>query len=309
MIRDIRTMSFQELAIFVEVVRCGGITAAADKLDLSKSVVSTQLNRLEDRLKVKLLTRSSRRVALTQEGEHLLPRVESLLEEGSQLFDQARHEAASPSGIVRIAATPDFGMVLAKDLFPKVINAYPNIQPLLKMGYEFEDLQDPTIDFAIRIGKVNDENLVAKKLGAFRRVLVASPECLEKWPIRTPDDVSKAPCLVFSSNSTQWSWTFQKKNNDNAKTSIGINACMGVQSFSALTLLVKQGEGFASIPEILINDDLQSGTLVEVLPEWEARPTNVLAVYRFGADKIQRIQAVLELVKTEIPKLLPRPPT
>ncbi len=307
MIRDIRTMSFQELAIFVEVVRCGGITAAANKLDLSKSVVSTQLNRLEDRLKVKLLTRSSRRIALTHEGEYLLPRVASLLEEGTQLFDQARQKSATPSGIVRIAATPDFGLALAKDFLPKVINTYPNIQPLLKMGYEFEDLQDPTIDFAIRIGKVNDDNLVAKKLGEFRRVLVASPECFEKWPVRSPDDVSKAPCLVFSSSSTQWSWSFRKKANTKTKTSIEVNACIGVQSFTALTLLVKQGEGFASIPEILINDDLQSGTLVEVLPEWETLPTSVLAVYRFGADKIQRIQAVLELAKTKIPKLLLRP--
>lgn len=117
MVEENQTIEFRELLAFSTVIRCGGITAAANNLDLSKSTVSLQVSRLEQRLGVKLLERNSRRVALTREGTRLLPRVVSLLEEVQLLIEESKQVAGVPGGSVRIAVTPALGGVVLKNSF------------------------------------------------------------------------------------------------------------------------------------------------------------------------------------------------
>ena len=145
---------------------------------------------LEQRLQVRLLARSSRRVTLTREGERLLPRVESILAEGERLVEDAHEETSAPSGVVRIAASPELGGLLVKHFLPLVVERNPKLRITMRLEYGFEDMQDPSIDLAFRISRVNDDRLVAKPLGEFRRILVASPEYLQRHPLERPGDLA-----------------------------------------------------------------------------------------------------------------------
>ncbi len=315
MILDLRTMSFQELQIFQQVVRCGGITAAAHEMNMAKSAVSNLLSRFEERLGVKLLTRNSRRIALTREGEYLLPRIESLLSEGERLFEQAQANISEPSGIINIASTPDVGGFIARKFFPKALAMYPQLKLIAKLSYQFEDLQDPFFDMAFRVGKVNDDDLVVKELGHIKRILVASPEFLHKHPVTEPEDLLSSSCLLFSSRNGQSVWTMQTSvqnsddtSSDNIETKkITIESSIVVQNFHSLVQLAQDGHGICYVPEVVALKALEEGSLERCLPLWSSGPRPVYLAYRFGSEKISRIKAVLDLAKKEVPAIIANP--
>lgn len=306
MVHNLRTMNFLEFAVFVEVVRCGGISAAAEQLHLAKSGVSTVLRRLEDRLNVKLLERNSRRIALTAEGALLLPKVESLLAEGEHLLREAEQGLASPQGMVRIAATPEFGSMAVNSLVPEVRKRFPELRLTVKLAYGKEDLQDPSFDFAIRIGRVEDENLVARKVGGSHRLLVASPNAMSQISVKKLDDLTLAPCLIFSSTQLESIWTLQHLETQKEQ-SVVVSSHFAVQSLGTLLQLCEQGEGIAMLPEFLVRRSLAQGKLVNVLPELQSREINVNLVYRSGMDRIMRVKTVLDIAREVLPPLLSKP--
>lgn len=287
----------------MQVVHCGGISKAAEKLKLSKSTVSTQLKRFEQQLGVKLLSRTSRRISLTREGEYLLPRVESLLAEGERLIEQVEKKVSSPTGTVRMALTPDFGPLVLRACLPLVREQYPELNMIAKFSFDFEDLQDPAFDLAIRIGQVHDEDLIARPLGSFRRILVASPQFLSQYPINQPGDLAAVPCLRFSGSDHRGVWTLYH-NTRQQNEQLDIESPISVQSFSLLADLAKQHQGVGYLPDFVVQHAIAIGELVQCLPNWSARPTPVFVVYRPGTERIQRVRSVIELVKQTVPKLL-----
>ena len=276
-------------------------------MSLSKSAVSKHLTRLEERLGVKLLERSSRHVRLTAAGERLLPRVESILADGRRLLEQAAEERVEPAGLVRVAATPEFGSVVAQTFFPRVVQKYPLLQLAMSAAYRFEDLQDPAYDLAIRVGRVVDERLVAKRLGQFRRVVVASPSYLDRQAVREPEDLARINALIFSARTTERTWTFVRIPNDEDETRVDVRGSTAVQSFTTLAEMALRGLGVAYLPDFVVADAIRRGTLVRCLPRFHSPPTSVMLAYRFGTDGIRRVQVVLEMAKDEVPKLLSEP--
>lgn len=303
MVQENRTFNALELIAFSEVVRAGGITAAADKLGVSKSTVSMQISRLEKRLGIKLLTRTSRRIALTREGELTLPKVQSLLAEIDQLFDDTARARGTPEGVVRIATTPAFGKVALDRLVPLVRQKYPDVKLVVKPTYDIEDLQDPAFDFAIRIGVVKDESLVATNVGTFDRILIASPGFLEENPIETPEQLTDMSCLCFSERSTQHEWRLVHEDSGDLRT-ISIDATVAVRSYSTLQSLAERGLGVASLAPFAVQPAIDAGKLVHYLPKWRSPPVPVMLAHRFGATKIIRVAAVMELAKTVIAEIL-----
>ncbi len=297
-------MNFQEFRVFCEIARAGGITAAADNLGMAKSAVSKQLSRLESRLGVKLVARSSRRVSLTREGEQLLPRIESILAEGNRLIEDAHEESFTPAGLVRVASTPEFGALVARKFFPALLERYPELAVTMRLDYGFEDLQDPSIDLAFRIGRVSDERLVAHQLGEFRRVVAASPEYVTQNPIVQPTDLSNLNCLTFSGNSVSSEWTLEKRNGTGGVERVPVQGTIGVRGFAALAGLAETGAGVCCVPEFVVADAISEGRLVHCLPDWASKPTNVYLAYRFGADRIARVRAVIDSARATLPACL-----
>lgn len=299
MVHNLRTMNFQELNVFVEVAKHRGITAAAENLGLAKSAVSTQISRLEERLNVKLLERNSRKVSLTKEGELLLPRIESILAEGEHLLELAEAGTLQVQGTVRISTTPAFGNVLASILTPKVLSLYPNVKLIYRLAYELDDLQDPSFDFAIRIGGIGDDNLVAKHLGTFRRTLVASPAYLQTTRLVSPKDLQKSNCIAFSASHTDSHWNLVHRTK-NKSIEVQATGNVAVQDFTGVCQLALNDVGVAYLPYFISRPYLASGELVEVLPDWQLAPAPIIMAHRFGVHKIARVSSVMALCQEVI---------
>lgn len=301
MVSDSRTLSFLELRCFTEVARCGGVTPAGDRLGLSKSVVSKYVSRLEQRLAVQLLERSSRSVKPTPEGARLLPRIESLIAECELMLEHAASEHREPEGLVRIAATPELGVEVARSFFPLVRAQLPKVRLAMTSAYAFEDLQDPEFDLAIRVGSVSDDRLVAHALGAFRRILVAAPDFGPK--LRRLSDLERANSFLFSGRQLERSWTLVSTRDGEQRT-IPIQAVAAIQNFSALVALAEAGQGVAYVPDFVAALGLERGTLIRVLPRWHSKPTKVYLVHRPSVRRVARVRAVRDLGLAHLPGLL-----
>jgi DNA-binding transcriptional LysR family regulator len=295
-------MGFKELGIFLEVVRAGSITGAADKLGMAKSAVSTQLKGLEDNLGLVLLSRSSRQLALTQEGQRLMPQIESLIAEAGRLFEVSEQQVAEPAGIVRMAGTPDLGSMIVKTLAPRLKEQYPELTLVTTLKYQFENLQDPFFDFAVRVGRVKDDNLVARPLGSFRRIAVASPDYLKRYPLNHPAELADHQCLLFSGSSNQSLWNFEQCKGSE-QINVAVTGVLSMHSFSTLAELAAEGMGVATIPDFVAAPLIQRGQLKACLPNWFSRKADTYLAYRFGAEKINRIKVVIDFMREHIPNL------
>lgn len=301
MVLDIRTIGLPALVSFNAVARLGGISAAAAHLGMAKSGVSRHIAQLEASLGVKLLERGARSIRLTPLGDRLEPRVRSILAEIDLLRDIALEESIGVSGTICVAATPDFGGVLATRFFPQVRRRYPGLTLALRPGYDFEDMQDPNTDLAFRVGTVKDERLVAKRLGGFHAWVMGSPGIATTHPVSTPADLSSAPCLPFRGDKPDTNWTLHSVS---GPTTIPVSGPVAVRSFATLLDLARNGEGYTLLPDFMVREDLAAGRLVRVLPDHRSRRFPVFLTYRPGSRRIARVDAVIALAEEIVPGFL-----
>ncbi|MEM8916751.1 MAG: LysR family transcriptional regulator, partial [Pseudomonadota bacterium] len=207
MVQEFGTIGLPALLSFHTVARTGGISSAAAYLGLAKSGVSRHVAQLEAHFSVRLLERGARSVKLTPVGERLDHRIRSILAEVDLLDEIAQAESAGISGQVTVAATPEFGSLLATVLFASARRKHPDLTLVMRPSYPFEDMQDPGTDLAFRIGTFNDDRLVVRELGGFRRLLVAAPALVEKHKITRPEDLADLPCLTFREDRPGATWT------------------------------------------------------------------------------------------------------
>ncbi|GGE96758.1 LysR family transcriptional regulator [Sphingomonas prati] len=261
-----------------------------------------QLTRLEARLGVRLLERTSRRIALTREGEQLLPRIQSILAEADHLLDETLRARTAPRGTVRIAVPPALGGALLEHLVPALAERYPDIALIVHPSYDFDDVQDPAFDFAVRVGRVSDDGLVADAVGSFARILV----CSSAFTV-VPSEITKldtTPLLAFSGKSTHIDWQLCKTDGSGEQVTLDRAAKISVRDFDALLRLVRAGHGITMVPDFMVRDDLLNRRLVHVLPDWRSPPVDVLLVYRVGTARVSRVAAVLEEARRAVVSVL-----
>lgn len=295
-------MPLPALLSFHTVARQGGISAAASHLGLAKSGVSRHVALLEDHFGVRLLERGARSVRLTPVGQRLDDRIQSILAEIDLLDEIAREEQGGIKGQVTIAATPEFGGLIAKEIFPEIRARHPDLMLVMRPAYAFEDMQDPGTDLAFRVGSFKDDRLVARRLGRFHRWLVASPHLLDAYPIAEPEDLAKAPCLTFRGDRPGATWTLTR---GEQRRQVDVAGPIAVRSFSILFDLACAGEGVAALPQFILTDALNRGTLLRVLPEYELPASAVYLTFRPGARNIARVRAVIEMIEEMVPPHLP----
>lgn len=295
-------MPLPALLSFHTVARQGGISAAASHLGLAKSGVSRHVALLEDHFGVRLLERGARSVRLTPVGQRLDDRIQSILAEIDLLDEIAREEQGGITGQVTIAATPEFGGLIAKEIFPEIRARHPDLMLVMRPAYAFEDMQDPGTDLAFRVGSFKDDRLVARRLGRFHRWLVASPHLLDAYPIAEPEDLGKAPCLTFRGDRPGATWTLTR---GEQRRQVDVVGPIAVRSFSILFDLACTGEGVAALPQFILTDALNRGTLLRVLPEYELPASAVYLTFRPGARNIARVRAVIEMIEEMVPPHLP----
>ena len=269
---------------FVRVVESGSFSAVAREARATQSAVSKQVAALERALGAKLLSRTTRSLALTEEGERYFEQARRLVAEIAEAESALRHGERQLSGWLRVAASVGYGRLKLLPLVKSFLAAHPDVKIDLRLNDGFIDLVEEGIDVAVRIGELADSSLVARRIDTTQRALVASRKYLRSLPKglkapRVPEDLLRHNCIVYSELATQNAWTFTAGPGAPvaAGTSVTIRAQGNLQTNSSevvrASVLAGMGIGFA--PIWLFGDELASGELRVLLPDWPAPPLPV----------------------------------
>lgn len=280
-------MDFNEAAVFVRVVQAGSFSAAARQLGLPTSTISTRVARLEKRLGVTLLQRTTRKLNLTEAGtlyfEHASTGLGYLLEAEAAL-DEARQQ---PQGVLKVTAPADLGDVLLGSLIAQMQQTYPALSLELMLTQSYVDLVAEGVDVAIRTGELRDSSLIAKSLGTIQWALFASPDYLqEAGQIASPTDLAQHQCVQFTSMGRHH-WELQR---GTTAIRVPLAARTLVNSIGVVRAMAESGQGVALLPTFICQPTVQAGGLQRVLPEWRGQADAVHLVYpkqRFMPPKLR----------------------
>jgi len=269
---------FVELECLVAVVEAGSFTAAADRLGIGKSVVSRRVAALEERLGVQLLARTTRRLSLTDSGrsfyEHCA-RILADLEEAESAVAQLHGDLR---GRLRVALPLSFGLRHMADPIAEFGRRHPKISFDLDLNDRRVDLVEEGMDLAVRIGRLPDSTLIARKLFDARTVVCASPGYLEAHGVpETPEDLRDHVCLVYSNLSDPYRWVYTGA--DGTRHSVDIRHRMTISSGDFLCEAASRDLGIVLQPTFIAHERVRSGRLVPILTDYRWPVTPAYAVY------------------------------
>jgi DNA-binding transcriptional LysR family regulator len=266
------------MAVFAKVVDAGSFAAAARHFGMSPAMATTHVQTLEERLGVRLLNRTTRRVSATEVGQNFYERCLRILSDLEEAEGAAGELQSAPRGLLRVTAPVSFG---TRKLVPAIADylvSYPDVSIDLSLDDPYLDLLEKRFDLAIRLGHLADSSLIARKLCTLATILCASPGYLEKNSApRTPRDLIGHNCLVYTYATPQSVWNFVDQNGK--EDVVRISGRFLADSGDALLALVLRDGGVVLGPDYLVDDDLRAGRLIRLLPEYATPETAVHAVY------------------------------
>ncbi len=291
-------LTLDELAAFVAVTDSGSITAAAEQLGQTSSGISRALSRLETKLGITLLRRTTRRLELTEEGELFLTHARQIVESVEQAEEQIALRRETPAGRLRVNAAAPFMEHVIVPLVGGFRRRYPQITLELNTDNLIIDLLEKRTDVAIRIGTLRDSTIHARLLGCSRLRLLASPGYLVRHG--TPaqvEDLAHHSLLGFTQPESLNQWPVRTA--DGAR--LVIDPALSASSGETLRHLALQGEGIVQLADFMTREDCRQGRLVPVLPaltELESQPVN--AVYYRNTPLVARITCFLDYLSEQM---------
>lgn len=284
-----------EMQVFARVVEAGSFSEAARALLMTPSTVSKLIGRIEARLGVRLLERSTRRLSLTAEGQIYYERSLSLLSELDELEKGLAQGAASAGGTIRVNASVAFGVLGVEPLLPAFWDAHPHIIVDLSLSDEMVDLYLDRTDIAFRVGPLPDSGMTARRIGTAHRKIVAAPAYLERHGTpRTVDDLARHNCLGFNFRRAAPVWPLKESGRiiDRA-----VNGSLLANNGETVRRMAVAGVGLARIGDYHARADIAAGRLIEVLADAvEGDEEQINAVYLGGARLPQRVRVFLDFV-------------
>ncbi|AHG47764.1 LysR family transcriptional regulator [Rhizobium leguminosarum bv. trifolii CB782] len=287
-------INLNRLAYFAAVVGTGSFTRAADRLGITKTVVSQQVARLEAELETSLLIRTTRRVEPTEAGRMLYARCVMILREAEDAVDELSEARAEPMGVLRIAAPNDYGASMIAPLAVGFARRFPACTVDLVLSDARADLVADHIDVSIRVGWLDDSTLQARRIGTFRQLLVASANQLGTIAAREPEDLAALPFIANGALREPLLWHFARGDFD--RRAVRMRQALSINTTTAVLAATLAGGGLSVLPDFQVADHLGSGRLVEVLPEWSLPSGGIHAVYpaaRFRPPKVTAFVAML----------------
>jgi DNA-binding transcriptional LysR family regulator len=274
---------------FVRSVEAGSFTAVAREFNSSQPTVSRQVALLEDHLGCLLFQRTTRALTLTDDGRTFYEHAQRTLEAVAEAESAVGRRKGKPSGVLRLACSGVFGRLQIIPRLPRFRARYPDVDISLHMGDGFVDLVEEGIDLAIRVGETTDGSLIARRIGTSRRVLVATPEYLERRGRPShPSDLSQHECVVYDRLLTGATWTFA---GSDGPLRIAVAGPVHVNNTEAVRACVLQGLGIGYVPDWhFAEGETESGRLVILLRDFEPAPQPIDAVYpsrRYLAPKVR----------------------
>lgn len=295
-------INLNRLAYFAAVVDAGSFTKAADRLGITKTVVSQQVARLEAELKTSLLVRTTRKVEPTEAGRKLHARCVMILREAEDAVDELSEARDAPMGLLRIGAPNDYGASMVAPVAARFARRYPACMVDLVLSDARIDLVASHVDLSVRVGWLDDSSQQARCIGTFRQILVASPDLLRTVALREPDDLAGLPFIVNGALREPLLWHFSK--GDFERRTVRMRQVISINATPAVLAAARAGGGLAILPDFLVGDAVRSGHLVEVLPEWTLPSGGIHIVYPAARFRPPKVTAFVAMLTDEIGRAL-----
>ena len=287
--------SVADIAVFVRVVERGSFTLAADDLALSRAVVSKYLSRLEERLGVRLLNRTTRRLSLTEAGAALFEASRAALEKMDEAQAEIARFQSEPRGRLKVSAPMSFGILHLAPALADFTRQHPAVGLDLKLDDRFVNLVEEGIDVAIRIGVLTDSSLVARKLATTRSIVCASPQYLaEHGEPETPEDLASHNCLLYSYLSTANVWRFTAP--DGREVPVAVTGNLRVNNGMVNTEAALAGMGILMTPTFYVGDLVRTGKLRQVLEGYRLPDLGIHAVYPQRAHVPPKVRVFVDFL-------------
>ncbi|MEQ5836212.1 LysR family transcriptional regulator [Marinobacter sp. NFXS9] len=266
------------MGVFVAAVEEGSFAAAARRFGLSPAMAGKYVSALEVELSARLLHRTTRRLNLTDTGQVYFERCKRILE----AYDEAKREAGDAHGtalgVLRIATPTTFGTMHLGDVIAQFMEDHPLVNVEVSMNDRYVDLLETGTDMAIRIGRLPDSSMIARRLAPCRMVICASPEYLEhNGTPHTPDDLRRAPRLAFSDAVSAGDWTLFDP--DGKAHRIDGPCRMSANNTEMLLAAALRGSGIVYGPSFVFGEQIANGNLVELLPECHSSDLTIQAIF------------------------------
>lgn len=292
-----------EMQVFLRVVEAGSFSEAARLLRMTPSTISKLISRVEARLGVRLVERSTRRLSLTTEGQIYYERSQALLQDLDLIERELSHGAAATGGTVRVNVSVAFGVLALEPLLPEFWRSYPNVVVDLSLSDEIVDLYLDRTDIAFRIGPLPDSGMIARRIGVARRKIVASPHYLSRCGTpRTVEDLSQHNCLGFNFRRVAPVWPIKESGRIVDRV---VKGSLLANNGETVRRMALAGAGLARLGDYHIRADLAAGRLVEVLADAvEPDEEGIHAVFLGGSRMPQRVRVFLDFVVPRLQQFL-----
>ena len=286
---------FKQLSTFVDVIAKGSLSAAARAEGIAPAMIGRRLDALEERLGVKLLQRTTRKIALTHEGSSFLEDCQRILAELEQAELAVAAGSARASGLLTISAPAGFGRQHVAPLLPSFLSEHRDVSLSLSLNDRMIDLLADGVDVAIRIAPPTDSALVGIKLAENKRVVVASPAYLKRHGTpRTPEQLSRHNCLAISTDGSQRGWTFRHNGKVETMKVAGTMVCNDGEVLHDWAMAGK-GLAWRSIWEV--GSEIEAGQLITVLDDFAAPGTDIYAMCVQRRHLPLRIRAFIDFLR------------
>jgi DNA-binding transcriptional LysR family regulator len=291
---------FQEMKTFVGVVDAGSFVKASETLAMSKPAVSRYVIELESRLGVRLLHRTTRKLSLTEEGELFYARCNNLLLDVAEAEAEITARSGEAVGLIKINAPVTFGILHLGRVWGQFRRQHPSVTLDVTVSDRIVDLVDEGFDIAIRIASLPSSSLISRKLATTRMVLCASPKYLKKaGKPKHPHELVDHSVLAYSYWSTRDEWEF---NSPAGKVSVKTKPFMHSNSGDICRAGALDDQGIILQPTFLIGQDLQSGALVEILPEFRSLELGIYVMYPTRKHVSPKVRLLIDHLLKEFKK-------
>jgi DNA-binding transcriptional LysR family regulator len=285
---------FLEMQTFAAVVDAGSFVRAAESLDMSKAAVSRYVAELEARLGVRLLHRTTRKLSLTQEGRAFHVRCKALLGELEEAESEITAQSTQASGLVKINVPVTFGNLHLAPLWSDFMTQNPRVTLDVTLNDRVVDLVDEGYDLVVRIASLPSSSLISKKLASTRMVLCASPGYLTRHgQPKHPSDLAGHTVLAYSLLAMGDQWGFD---GPDGKVTVAVNPALRTNSGDTCRAAALKHHGIILQPTFMVGEDLRSGALVELMPQYRSSEFGIYAVYPSRRYMSAKVRLLIEFL-------------
>lgn len=283
------------MAAFTKVVGAGSFSAAAREMQVSQALVTKQIQELENWLGARLLNRTSRRLSLTEVGTAFYERAARILEAVEEAKGAAGALQTVPRGRLRINAPISFGVLHLAPAVTEFLQRFPDVSVELLMNDRLVDLLEGEFDVGVRIGRLRDSSLIARKIAPIRLAVCAAPDYLARRGVpKAPEDLAKHDCLEYTYFESRGEWRLLNPEGD--EIVVPVSGRYLANNADVLRITAIAGGGIILCPTFIVGEDLRSGRLVRLLPDYPPPEQALHALYPPGRHLSAKVRSFVDFL-------------